>query len=328
MLTWPHADTDWSDHLKQVESLYIEISRHICRFQRLLAVCHSDAHLKQVDRLLTSAGLDSRQVRLAVAPSNDTWARDHAPLTVLTEAGPRLIDFQFNGWGGKYAAELDNQISPTLFRNQIFGDTEHRSIPLVLEGGAVETDGQGTLMATRSSVLSGSRNPRLDQSAVEQQLQEALGIKRFLWLQHGHLTGDDTDGHIDTLARFADPGTILYATARADDPDAEELQHMAEELNAFTQADGSAYQLIPLPPIPPLYSDTGERMPAGYANFLIINGAVLLPVYGIEEDEEAVRVLQMAFPGREIVPINCLPLVRQNGSLHCITMQFPEGVIA
>jgi len=326
MLTWPHGETDWAEDLESVDQVYLAISRQVILFQQLLIVCNSDSHLQVITRKLTDAAIDTDRLLFAIAPSNDSWARDHAPLTCIGDKGALLLDFQFNGWGGKYLATLDNQINQTLFHSGLFADTEYRTVPLVLEGGAIETDGQGTLLATRSSVLTQSRNPQLTTAQIESMLTLQLGLDRFLWLDNGHLSGDDTDGHIDTLARFADPGTILYATAMPDDPDYPELEAMAAELHQFTRHDGTPYRLIPLPPIPPIISEHGSRLPAGYANFLIINGAVLLPVYNIPQDAEAIRCLQESFPERAIIPINCLPLIRQNGSLHCITMQFPQQV--
>lgn len=326
MLTWPHSATDWRDALPEVEPLYLEIARQIAARQSLLIVCHNQNVKHRVQTLLRQAGLPPEHIMLALSPCNDTWARDHGPLTVLTDAGPRLCDFRFNGWGGKFEAGLDDRITANLHDAGLFGDVACEPINLVLEGGAIETDGEGTLLATSHSIVTATRNPELDRVEMERLLTAHLGLQRFLWLEHGHLSGDDTDGHIDTLARFADPHTILYATAYPDDPDHTGLAAMAEELAAFRRTDGQPYRLIPLPPVTPQYGDDGARLPAGYANFLIINGAVLLPVYGDANDGAAAECLGRAFPDREIVPLDCRPLVRQNGSLHCITMQFPKAL--
>ncbi|MCW8943650.1 MAG: agmatine deiminase family protein [Sedimenticola sp.] len=326
MLTWPHPQTDWAEQLEAVEQVYLTISQQVTRFQQLLIVCNSSQHQQLVSEKITRYGINPERVSFAFADANDTWARDHAPLTCLGDAGALLLDFQFNGWGGKYPADLDNQINQTLFSAGTFSGAPYKTIPLVLEGGAIETDGQGTLLATRSSVLTQSRNPSLSEKEIEALLSAEMGFDHYLWLNHGHLTGDDTDGHIDTLARFSDPATILYATATPDDPDFPEMEAMAGELKKFRQHNGQPYKLVPLPPIPPITDDSGERLPAGYANFLIINQAVLLPVYNISQDTAAVDCLGRCFPGREIIPIDCMPLIRQNGSLHCITMQFPEQV--
>lgn len=325
-LTWPHPGTDWAERLNQVEPVFAEIGAAISRHQGLLVVCHSADHAHQVRGQLVAACARPDRLRFACAPSDDTWARDHGAVTVEQDGQPRLLDFQFNGWGGKFDARQDNGITPALHAAGVFGDTSCHTLRFVMEGGAIETDGRGTLLATRHSVVTGSRNPGMDAPDVERLLAEQLGIERFLWLEHGSLSGDDTDGHIDTLARFADPRTILYTTAEPGDPDHPALFAMAEELTRLRQPDGSAYRLLPLPP-PGIHQDSdGRRLPATYANFLIINGAVLLPVYGVPNDQLAIGVMADAFPGRDVVPVDCRPIIAQNGSLHCLTMQFPASV--
>lgn len=324
MLTWPHPQTHWAEQLERVEQLYLEISRAIACHQKLLVVCHDRDHKERVARLLKNHGVPTSGSLLAVAPSNDTWVRDYGPLTVVAKGEAQLRDFRFNAWGGKYPADLDNGMTGDLHAVGLFGEIPCRTLDMVLEGGAVETDGQGTLLATRSSILSRSRNPGMTDEEVEAALGSSLGLNRFLWLERGRLSGDDTDGHIDTLARFSNPETILHVSAHEDDPDRPELEAMAAELRTFRQDNGSSYRLIPLPPVRPQTDDKGRRLPASYANFLIINNAVLMPVYGDPSDREAVRCMEQAFPGREIFPIDCRPLIRQNGSLHCITMQFPK----
>jgi agmatine deiminase len=201
-------------------------------------------------------------------------------------------------------------------------------VDFVLEGGSIESDGAGTLLTTSECLLTPSRNPSMDRTAIEQLLEEVLGVDRILWLNHGYLAGDDTDSHIDTLARFCAPDHICYVTC----PDVADehysaLAAMEEELQEFRQADGTPYRLTPLPWPDPIYDEDGERLPATYANFLIINGAVLLPVYDVPQDEEAVRIMAGIFPDREIIPIDCRPLIYQHGSLHCVTMQIPAGVV-
>ena len=325
-LTWPHADGDWADRLDEVEAVFAEIGAAITRHEDLLVVCQSSAHVSAVRRQLLAACARPDRLRFAVQPSDDTWARDHGAISVETPQGPLLLDFQFNGWGGKFDATQDNRITPGLSAAGVFGAVSCQTLDFVTEGGALETDGQGTLLATRHSVLTETRNPGMDQAEVEALLREQLGIQRFLWLDHGDLSGDDTDGHIDTLVRFADPDTLIYATAEPDDPDYPGLAAMAEELTLLHTADGSLYRLIPLPP-PGIHVDAdGRRLPASYANFLIINGAVLLPVYGVPNDQLAIGVLADAFPGRDIIPIDCRAIIAQNGSLHCLTMQFPAAV--
>jgi agmatine/peptidylarginine deiminase len=326
MLTWPHPQTDWADDLDAVYPVFAQIGAAISQHERLLSVGNSAAHAEQVNALLLAHAADPARLLFCIATSDDSWARDHGPLTTLRDGEPQLHDFVFNGWGGKFDAQRDNRISATIAAQQVFGDLLPETHELVLEGGAIETDGRGTLLATRSSVLTATRNPALDQAGMERVLRRTLGLERFLWLDHGDISGDDTDGHIDTLARFSDPDTILYATAPPGDADHAALAAMADELHALRTADGRPYRLLPLP-FPGVHRDAdGRRLPATYANFLIINGAVLLPAYAVEADREAQRVLAEAFPAHEIILIDCRGIIRQNGSLHCLTMQFPAAL--
>lgn len=325
-LTWPHDGSDWADRLSVVEPVFTEIGVAISQRELLLVVCASTLHATHVRNLLLTGGANPAHLRLAIAPADDTWARDHGAISVERAGQMALLDFQFNGWGGKFAASQDNNITATLGAAGVFGMTNCQSLPFTLEGGAIETDGQGSLLSTRHSVITDTRNPGMDNAAVECLLREQLGIERFLWLEHGNLSGDDTDGHIDTLARFAGPETILYTTCDADDPDYHGLVAMADELTRLRRADGGAYQLVPLPSPGQHFDEDGRRLPATYANFLIINGAVLLPVYDVPNDQLAIGVLADAFPGRDIVPIDCRAIIAQNGSLHCLTMQFPAAV--
>ncbi|AGA89068.1 peptidylarginine deiminase-like enzyme [Thioflavicoccus mobilis 8321] len=327
MLTWPHAGTDWAARLPVIEALYDELAAAIARFEPVLICCRDAAHRAAVEARLAAAGVAPERRRLAIAASDDTWARDHGPITVLAEGGAELVDFRFNGWGGKYPAERDDRITATLHAAGVFGAVPRRAIDLVLEGGAIESDGQGTLLAMTRTLVDDHRNPARERAAIEAVLAETLGASRFLWLEHGQLSGDDTDGHIDTLARFCAPDTIAYV--RCDDPsdpDHAGLAAMERELQAFRRADGRPYRLVALPHPRPVHNAQGERLAAGYANFLIINGAVLVPVYDDAADEAALRVIADLFPGRAVVPLDARPLIEQGGSLHCLTMQLPAAL--
>ncbi|MBK1720450.1 agmatine deiminase family protein [Thiocystis violacea] len=330
MLTWPHAETPWADQLERVESLYAELAALIARYEGVLIVCRDADHAEHARGLATGAGADPARLRLGLAPSNDTWTRDHGPIGLLTDGvRPLLLDFRFNGWGGKFQADLDTRITGRLSEAGVFGDAPREESPLVLEGGAIETDGRGTLLAVTRTLVDPLRNPGRSREDIEQELTARLGIRHFLWLERGAISGDDTDGHIDTLARFCDPGTICHARGEdPTDPDYAELRAMEQELKALRDPDGQPYRLVPLPSPAPILDADGERLPAGYANFLIINGAILLPVYGDPADAEAQSVLSGLFPGRAILPLDCRPLIRQGGSLHCISMPLPAGVLA
>ena len=328
MLTWPHAHGDWAGDLDGAERAFTAIARAVAEREKVLVVCFDTDHRERLRRTLIESGLRAGQLLCAAVASNDTWARDHGPITVLCRDQPAIFDFQFNGWGGKYRADLDNAVTAHLHAQGVFRDAPREQIDLVLEGGSIDVDGCGTLLTTRSCLLAPTRNPGFTQPQIEERLSELLGINRILWLDHGRLAGDDTDGHIDTLARFCNSETIAYVAC--DDPadqHFDELGSMARELRDLKSAAGSSYRLVPLPLPRPQYDTEGTRLPATYANFLIINGAVLVPTYDDPADEVALRRLRNCFPDRALVPIDCSALIRQFGSLHCVTMQLPAGVL-
>ena len=326
LLTWPHEDSDWRSQLATVEPVFVRIAAEVARREEVVIACRDAALAGRVGGLLAAAGVDAGRVRLHVVASQDTWARDHGPLTVIRRGCPLLLDFSFNGWGGKYAAELDDQISRRLHGLGAFGCEAMASVDLVLEGGSVESDGEGTLLTTRRCLLGPGRSG-LSQAELERQLGVLLGVDRVLWLAHGGLAGDDTDGHIDTLARFTDVGTIAYQSCDdADDPDFAGLQAMAAELAALRTVEGAPYRLVALPWPRARQGVDGARLPAGYANFLIVNEAVLVPTYDDPADERALASLAACFPGREVVGVDCRPLLAQGGSLHCLTMQLPRAL--
>lgn len=331
VLTWPHPDTDWAGILDEVEPVFLEIARSVLRFEHLVISCEHAVRLQDLERELNTWADQQRlpgRVHAVPAPANDTWARDHGPITVITNEGPTLLDFRFNAWGGKFPWEKDDTLNRHLANSGVFGATPMRAVDFVLEGGSIESDGEGTLLATSECLLTPSRNASMDRGAIEQLLSEMLGADRILWLNHGYLAGDDTDSHIDTLARFCAPDHICYiACPDVADEHYSALAAMEEDLQEFRQRDGTPYKLTALPWPDPVFGDEGERLPATYANFLVINGAVLLPVYGVPQDDEAIRIISQIFSGREIIPINCRTLVKQHGSLHCVTMQIPEGVV-
>ncbi len=324
MLTWPHADSDWRPHLDAVEPVFVRIAAEVAKREAVVIACRDVALVGRVRGLLAAAGVDPARVHLHAVPSQDTWARDHGPITVVRDDNPLLLDFGFNGWGGKFAADLDDQISRRLHALGAFDTAAMASVDLVLEGGSLETDGEGTLLTTRQCLLSEGRGAR-SEADLTASLCALFGVERVLWLAHGHLEGDDTDGHIDTLARFTDPGTIAYqACEDPDDPHHAGLQAMAGELAALRTREGAPYRLVALPWPRARHAADGSRVPASYANFLILNDAVLVPTYADPADERALAALGACFPGREIVGIDCLPVIEQYGSLHCLTMQLPR----
>ncbi|NCB67569.1 MAG: agmatine deiminase family protein [Bacteroidia bacterium] len=322
-LTWPHADTDWAYMLEEVTECFVNIAREIVKRQQLLIVC---VNAEEVETFFSEDEL--QRISFAEMPTNDTWARDHGGITVYEDGKAVVYDFTFNGWGMKFAANHDNQITRKLYQSGIFEAYGYRNcMDFVLEGGSIESDGEGTILTTSECLLSDNRN-NSSREVVEQKLKDYFGAEQILWLDNGYLAGDDTDSHVDTLARLCPNNTIAYVKCDDEtDEHYEALKKMEEELQSFsTLKGGGSYNLIPLPMADAVYDEDEERLPATYANFLIINGAVLLPVYNSEKDAIAIAQMQKAFPEHEIVPIDCNALIKQHGSLHCVTMQYPKNI--
>ena len=324
LLAWPHAGTDWADRLAEVEETYIALVAAITRFQQAW-VCVADDDLQTyAEARLRSARVDMDRVRFIPFDYDDTWLRDSGPITLRDGDGFRVLDFHFTAWGGKFEAGRDDRLVEMLAAQGVFGDAPRQRIDFALEGGGIETDGDGTLLTTWHCLH--ERHPHASREELDAKLRQWLAQDRVLWLDHGYLEGDDTDAHIDTLARFA-PGDAIVFQACDDPADSHhaELQAMAADIAALRTRAGQPYRLFPLPWAEPVL-DEGRRLAASYANFLILNSAVLMPAYGDPADAAAAAVLAEAFPGREIVQVPCRPLIWQNGSLHCITMQLPQGL--
>ncbi len=318
--TFPHANSDWAYLLDEATTCFVEIITAAARYQPVLVVCDDANRVR-------SFFVNAKNILFTEAPSNDTWARDHGGITVFKNGNAVVQDYVFNGWGKKFEAGLDNQITPSLFKKGLIHNCKLQSFDFVLEGGSIESDGRGTILTTTECLLEKNRNPQYSQQEIEDLLKKNLGAEKVLWLDHGFLAGDDTDSHIDTLARFCDERTIAFVSCNDEnDEHFDALHKMKLQLKNFTNADGQPYRLIELPFADPCFDEDGNRLPATYANFTIINGAVLVPVYGLPQDKIALEKLAGCFPKREIIPVNCRVLIEQHGSLHCITMQYPEPV--
>lgn len=319
-LTWPHENTDWNYMLDEVTECFVEIAKQISIREKLLIVTPDIKSVKE----RIAGYVNMQNITFAEIDTNDTWARDHGGITVFENEKPVILDFQFNGWGLKFPADKDNLITEKLYKKSVLTGELRNCRGFIFEGGSIESDGEGTLLTTAECLLSPNRNAQMSKDEIEKYLLDTLHSKRVLWLNNGFLQGDDTDSHIDTLARLCPDNTIVYVQCTdKEDVHYEALTKMEQELEEFRTLDGKPYRLLPLPMALPAYEGE-ERLPATYANFLIINGAVLLPIYGTERDAIAVDVMKMAFPNHEIVTVNCSPLIRQHGSLHCVTMQYPE----
>ncbi len=330
-LTWPHTKTDWAYCLDEIIGTFLQLAKAIASHEHLLLVCPdiTEARVK-LSKWLSKD--EMHRVIFCYCPSNDTWARDHGAITLIQRDGegekPVLLDFKFNGWGEKFIYQLDNDITRSVAGQGLFHAPLIDHTDFVLEGGSIETDGRGTLFTTSTCLMAPHRNQPLSQSEIEERLKCFLHVDRVIWLDHGTLVGDDTDGHIDTIVRCAPDDTLLYV--RCDDPSDEQYADFAaleRQLQSLRTREGKPYRLLGLPMPHPLFED-GQRLPATYANFLVINGAVIVPTYGQPaNDDLAAATISQAFPGREVIRIDATTVVRQHGSLHCLTMQFPDGVL-
>lgn len=306
-LTWPHPDTDWGSDAQlyhDVTECYIALAREISSRENLIIVAQNP---EEVISLLEEHLPMESMVRISLleCDTDDTWARDHGFLTVEEDGRPVYLDYRFNGWGGKFPAENDNAISRHLFDADLLPEGSYEQhLDFELEGGSIESDGEGTILTTAHCNLNPNRRAHIQgdvQAYVEEEFRRSLGAKRVLWLHHGALEHDDTDSHIDTLARLCPNSTIVYGEGDAD---------MLAELLTFRTPEGSPYRLVAVPPY--------------YANFLIMNDAVLVPFYDSkEQNQRAKEALESVFTDREVIGIDCRVLLRQNGSLHCCTMQYP-----
>ena len=345
MLTWPHEDTDWKPYLAEITETFVQMAREIVRREHLLIVVpRAEIVPEEVRRM--------ERVVIFECPTDDTWARDHGPIVLegmMDEGRCGLwLDFKFNGWGEKFPAENDNQIVRRLFEGFSRSEERGKSSTLnsqlstlnfqlerhqdfVLEGGSIESDGRGTIFTTSQCLLAPNRNQPLTREELEAELKRRLRAERVVWLDHGNRIGDDTDGHIDTIVRCAPNDTLLYVGCDdPSDPHFADFQALEQQLHTLRTTDGKPYRLLKLPMAEAILDegtrmkDEGERLPATYANFLILNGAVLVPTYAQpEKDAEALRIIAGAFPDRDIIPIDARTIVRQHGSVHCLTMQLP-----
>ena len=316
-MIFPHAMSDWAPYLDEACHSFVEIAKAIAKFEPCLIICDD---ITRVQSFFHS----DENLHFVKYQTDDTWARDCSGITVAQDEKPLILDFGFNGWGRKFEAGRDNAMTASI-KNIYAADV--KKIDFILEGGAVESNGKGTLLTTSQCLQNPNRNPLLSPKQIETELKKQLGLHTIHWLHNGYLTGDDTDSHIDTLARFTDTSTIMYLQCtNSGDEHFFTLLEMEKELQSLRDENGKPYKLVPLPMTDAIYYK-GERLPATYTNFLILNGAVLVPTYNDRHDKEALDIFRENFPRRSVVGIDCSILIRQHGSLHCVTMQFPKNII-
>ncbi|OIP52890.1 MAG: agmatine deiminase [Helicobacteraceae bacterium CG2_30_36_10] len=313
-IIFPHAKSDWVDYLDEAEKTFINIINAIIKYQKCLVVC---SDIQAVKRHFD----ENENLYFVEFETNDTWARDCSVLCVEENSNITLLDFTFTGWGSKFDAHKDNRMSRAISQHY---SKEMQTVDFILEGGGVESNGEGIILTTAECVLNKNRNNTFTSEQITKKIKETLGAIEVLYLNHGYLAGDDTDSHIDTLARFIDKKTIMYvACGNIYDEHYKELKLMEEELQTIAKTHD--FRLIALPMTKPVYFDE-ERIPATYANFLFVNGAVIVPTYNIAQDEEALNIFRKSLPHLEVVGVDCSVLIRQHGSLHCVTMNFAKGV--
>ncbi len=327
VLAWPHAGTDWAERLDEIERSYTALVAAIAEFEPVLVLTADASVQARAAALLRDATVPETALRWLSCAYDDTWLRDSGPICLTGSAGVRLLDFHFTAWGGKYAASQDDRLVSALAQSGQLQFASHHRLDFALEGGAIDSDGEGSILSTWACLS--ARHAGASREHLEQALCKSLHAQRVMWLEHGAIEGDDTDAHIDTLARFAPGGAIVYqACDDPSDPHHAPLGAMAEELAALRRLDGSPYRLHALPWAQAVLDpQTGRRLAASYANYLIVNGAVICPVYDDPADELALQIIASAYPGRAIRAVPARPLIWQNGSVHCLTMQLPAGVL-
>lgn len=326
MLALPHSETDWDYILEEAIDQYRRLIRAITgEGIRVILLCPNPNEAAE-----TMSDCDQQLISYVGMDYNDTWTRDYGFLTAVRNDRLRALDFGFNAWGLKFAADKDNLVNLNLEQKGLLTKGTYRNErDFILEGGSVETDGNGTILTTTQCLTSPNRNGGKTKLELNRILEERLGADHVLWLDHGALEGDDTDSHIDTLARLAPNDTIVFTgTRNFDDPMFESLLAMRAQLSMFRTAEGFSYNLVELPLPDPVLDPDGSRLPATYANYLVANGVIFMPTYAQpDKDELAMRSIRIAYPEHKVVGVDCRTLLRQHGSLHCATMQIPKGIL-
>jgi agmatine deiminase len=317
LMAFPHKKSDWNKNLQSALVPFIRIAQAIAYKEPVYIICDKK---EDISDLFCS----TRNMSFIEIATNDTWIRDFGYISVFEEGEIKLLDFTFDAWGGKFDASLDNAVNEAFHKKGYMGIMPLETIDFVLEGGAIESDGLGTIMTTSACLCNPNRNGGLSKERVEEKFAEYLGAKRVLWLDYGYLAGDDTDSHVDTLARFVSEDTIMYVQCLdEEDEHYRELQKMEAQLKAFKTFENKKYTLIPLPMVSAKFDENKSRLPATYANFLITNGALVYPSYSVKEDKVVHEIFKDFFKDKEIIPVECSRLIEEGGSLHCSTMQIP-----
>ena len=326
ILVWPHSNSDWRNELEAIESTYIELSRYIGRHQKLLLIAYNQTHVIHIQKSLANNNVTQSNIELINIQTNDTWVRDYGPVVIQSNSESILLDFNFNAWGNKYSYENDNSFNQT-FKNKLNSHAQYQSIDFVLEAGNLEINSKGTLLTSSTCFNRNSSNEYKSLLQLENDFKEWFGCTKILWIDDVKLNGDDTDGHIDTLARYCTDDMLVYsASADIIDPNHDSLESLALQLETIKQNTSYITELVPLPLPKPIFSGD-QQLPATYTNFLITNKCIYVPVFKDPHDNYALKMIDELFPTHEIIDIESNALIRQFGGIHCASMQVPEGFL-
>ena len=326
ILVWPHLHSDWAGFINKIEIAYLDLCKCICKQQLVIIIAYDNVHISHIKNRLGNVSETEKMIFITI-PTNDTWVRDYGPVCIGDGDRQCLLDFEFDGWGKQYNYSLDNVFNTQLVKHLNF-KASYTPASLILEAGNIEVNSRGELLSSKNCFMQNSHTPEIEIHKLEKQLRNWLGCSNIFWLENVHLAGDDTFGHVDTLARFCPDDIIVYATSsNCNDPNRDTSDRLATQLQAIKRHSRNQIELVPLPLPDPLFF-SGQQLPATYTNFLITNNSVLVPVFNDKQDSHTLKLFNELFPDRKIFDIECCTMIRQYGGLHCATMQIPEGFIA
>lgn len=326
VIVWPHAYSDWARDLEEIENSYTELCKHICRHQRLIIITYNQTHQKHIKLKLNNSYIDCENILFANIPTNDTWVRDYGPICINDHTDKLILNFKFDAWGEKYSYALDDEFT-NKFSEHYKLSTYKKDIDIVLEGGNLEINSHGELLCSSTRFNREVTGPNKELTTIEKQFTKWFGSNNTYWIDDVQLVGDDTDGHIDTLARFCLDDVIVFsAVNNTSDANSEALEQLELQLKSIQEQSHNRIELIPLPLPKPIFS-SNRQLPACYTNFLILNESVLVPTFKDKQDDLTLRLFEELFLSREIIGIDSNTLIRQFGGIHCATMQIPEGIL-
>ena len=331
ILVWPHIHSDWGNanngnQLQKIELTYLELSRYICEQQKLILIAYDQEHISHIQRCLLSKGIREDNIIYIEINTNDTWVRDYGPVCVQSETNNVLLNFKFDAWGEKYPYDHDKAFNYVLSEKLNF-NSELVDIDFVLEAGNIDTNNRGCLLSSIECFKRNISKNNLSLSAIESNFRKWLACENIFWIDKVRLIGDDTDGHIDNLARFCADDIIVYSSkASTSDANTDALTSLKQQLKSIKQQNHNNLELIPIP-IPSVITHDNKRLPASYVNFLITNQYIFVPVFNDKHDDIALKMIDDCFPSREIIDIESTTLIQQYGGIHCTSMQIPQGFL-